>query len=340
ADAAGAFLWAVLGGALCGFLVLWASVRVMKLLIRLPVGAAETQVLLVIVMPFLAYLLAEYMGASGVLAAVVMGLLIGRAGLFQQLGVTARMLSSSTWNIISFALNGAIFVFLGMQLPVIIRNVPSQLMAGHWLFGPIVIILVLTLCLMALRFIFLVLADAIGKQLDRWQGVTNPKVSLRIKLCGAVAGVRGAVTLAGVLSLPLVMNDGSPFPARDLVIFLAAGVILCWLFIATAVLPGLARGLDVSSRRKTSLELRRARIGAAQAAIAQLQASSQINGANERMTPGQAMAASLIADYQRRIDLLEDGGSVLKEAAEMHKARADLQRAAIEAEIAAVRTML
>ncbi len=90
---------------------------------------------------------------------------------------------------------------------------------------------------------------------------------MRVLAVASVGGVRGAITLAGVLTLPLMMPDGTPFPARDLAIFLAAGVIIFSSSLPTFLMPKLLRGLQVPEEAELEQEMDRARVAAAEAAI-------------------------------------------------------------------------
>ncbi len=331
-----AFVLAVLGGAAAGFIGLFIASKALKILSKMQSGVAEAQVLVIVILPFLAYLLAEHFHASGVLAAVFAGLFMSRWGLFRHLSVSARMLASSTWQMISFALNGAIFVFLGLQLPAIARSIPAELESGPWFQG-FVLVISLVLCLMALRFAFILVTSSVGGLM----GLPTAIAGLRAKLTATIAGVRGAVTLAGVLSLPLLMRDGSAFPARELAIFLASGVIFWWMIIAWLALPVLTRNLPHDGHNAAAHEMRTARIAAAQAAITSLE--SIAGGSNSETgapTPRQAVAAGLIAGYQRRIAALEQGESLPEEARAEQRAQVELRSAAAEAESEQLRKML
>lgn len=340
AEVSSAFLFAIAAGAAAGFVTLWLGAMATKILAKLETGAAEAQVLVITILPFIAYLLAERWDASGVLAAVVAGMYTRRWGLFRHLGVSARILATSTWQMIGFALNGAIFVFLGLQLPAIFRAVPTELTDRHWLIQPIAIVVALTLCLMILRYGFMQIGGLIGRLIQRLQGIQHYRFDHCTKIATTLAGVRGAVTLAGVLSLPLALPDTTPFPARDLVIFLATGVIICWLAIATLLLPGLTRNL-VHDGHDSALELKAARIAAAHAAIARLEVVS-VDPLSEivDVTGRHAVAEAIIAGYRRRISALEQGAPLPSEARAERQAQAELRNAASDAEGDAVRKML
>ncbi|MBZ9673366.1 Na+/H+ antiporter [Mesorhizobium sp. ES1-3] len=339
AGASLSFLYAVAAGILAGVAALFIAARALQLLNRIGGVPAEAQVLVMILLPFVAYLGAEHVGASGVLAAVTAGLLTGVTGMFRFLGVSARMQTLSLWATLTFVFNGALFILLGLQLPDIIRKVPPELSSRHWLIEPVATVLILTLCLIGLRFLWIWVGDiaqAIAARLG--QRKAEP-FGFRVRLAGSVAGVRGAITLAGILSLPLALQDGSPFPARDVVIFLAAGVIICSLVIASFALPRIARGLVEPGEDPAAAEERRARVGAANAAIARIESIANEAGEGEAVEARLAVADSIVAGYRRRIAASDEADEARAEAREAGRLELELRAAGIEAERAALRDM-
>ncbi|RUU05888.1 Na+/H+ antiporter, partial [Mesorhizobium sp. M7A.T.Ca.TU.009.01.3.2] len=289
----------------------------------------------------IAYLGAEHVGASGILAAVTAGLLTGGSGVFRFLGVSARMQTMSLWTTLSFVFNGALFIVLGLQLPDIIRHVPPELMSLHPIIQPIATVIALTLCLIALRFLWIWVGDIAAGIAARLGKRKVEPFGLRVRLAGSVAGVRGAITLAGILSLPLAMPDGSPFPARDLVIFLAAGVIICSLVIASLALPMIARGLVEPGENAGAAEERLARVGAAKAAIARIESIAGAADDEGGEVPGARLAAAdnIVAGYRRRIAASDEADEARAEAREAGRLELELRSAGIEAEREAVRAM-
>ncbi|RWF38709.1 MAG: Na+/H+ antiporter, partial [Mesorhizobium sp.] len=202
------FLYAVAAGILAGVVALIVAAKTLQLLNRIGGVPSEAQVLVMILMPFIAYLIAEHVEASGILAAVTAGLLTGGSGIFRYLGVSARMQTMSLWTTLSFIFNGALFILLGLQLPDIIRNVPPELSSRHWLIEPAATVLILTVCLIGLRFLWIWVGDIAQRVAARFGKHKAEPFGMRVRLAGSVAGVRGAITLAGILSLPLTMADG------------------------------------------------------------------------------------------------------------------------------------
>lgn len=333
------FLFAVAAGILAGVVSLIVAAKTLQLLSRIGGVPAEAQVLVMILIPFIAYLGAEHAGASGILAAVTAGLLTGGSGIFRYLGVSARMQTMSLWTTLSFVFNGALFILLGLQLPDIIGKVPPELSSRHWLIEPVATVLILTLCLIGLRFLWIWVGDIAQRIASRLGKRKAEPFGLRVRLAGSVAGVRGAITLAGILSLPLAMPDGSLFPARDVVIFLAAGVIICSLVIASLALPKIARGLVEPGEDPGAAEERLARVGAAKAAIARIESIANDGGEGEEAGARLAVADSIVAGYRRRIAASDEADEARAEAREAGRLEMELRFAAIEAERTAVRAM-
>ncbi|TPM41442.1 Na+/H+ antiporter [Mesorhizobium sp. B2-3-4] len=339
AGASLSFLYAVAAGIVAGVAALFIAAKTLQLLNRIGGVPAEAQVLVMILLPFVAYLGAEHVGASGILAAVTAGLLTGVTGMFRFLGVSARMQTLSLWATLTFVFNGALFILLGLQLPDIIRKVPPELSSRHWLIEPVATVLILTLCLIGLRFLWIWVGDiaqAIAARLGKREA---EPFGFRVRLAGSVAGVRGAITLAGILSLPVALQDGSPFPARDVVIFLAAGVIICSLLIATFALPRIARGLVEPGEDPAAAEERRARVGAANAAIARIESIANEAGEGEAVEARLAVADSIVAGYRRRIAASDEADEARAEAREAGRLELELRAAGIEAERSALREM-
>lgn len=227
------------------------------------------QILVSLLIPFGAYQLAEHLHASGILAAVSAGVTMTFAEISRQAMAATRMRRNSVWDMIQFTLNGVIFVLLGEQLPAILGDARRTVaITGHdnpWWLGLYTIIIVAALA--GLRLLWVVISLKLTLLKRKRQGVTGPRPQARLILAMSFAGVRGAITLAGVMTLPLTLNDGTRFPARDLAIFLSAGVILLSMLVASVVLPVLLKGLDLPPEPSEQAEEDSARIALAEAAI-------------------------------------------------------------------------
>ncbi|MBT2572681.1 Na+/H+ antiporter [Bacillus sp. ISL-51] len=233
-QAAFSFVLISAGGLLSGVIISFLIIRFRLLLRRLGMQDVTMHMLIQILTPFVIYLAAEEIGVSGILAVVAGGITHAvEQDRLESAMVKLQIVSSSTWNIILFILNGLVFVILGTQIPDVVSVIFNDTAFNNMMV--IGYILVITMTVMILRFLW-VLFFWNGKWFfNKDQSIYKP--GLRSTLLISVSGVRGAVTLAGSFSIPYVLADGTPFPERNLILFLAAGVILCTLVLATIVLP-------------------------------------------------------------------------------------------------------
>ena len=194
------------------------------------------------------------------------------------------------------------------QLPGIVERATTTMNeSGHqsawWL---LVYVLVINATLIALRLLWVWLSLRWNLLRARRRGLERGEApNWRIVVATSVAGVRGAITLAGVLTLPLFLPDGSPFPARDLVIFLAAAVILCSLVGASVALPQLLKGLQLpadSGERKEEDLARKLSSKAALAGVERMRQQLVLNQNTENVQLYNDAASRVSLLYQRHLD--------------------------------------
>ncbi|MGE4322200.1 MAG: Na+/H+ antiporter [Sphingobium sp.] len=269
-DAALNFLWVALGGIAVGVGLTWSVSRA-KAWISHHLGEEDSaQILISLLIPFGSYLLAEHLHCSGILAAVAAGLTMGFVENTGEVAATTRIRRTTVWDTIQFTATGIIFVLLGEQLPAILSGAADTVrLTGHhepwWL---AVYIIAINLGLAGLRFLWVWISLRLTLfRAGEWRKAPN----WRIVAAMSFAGVRGAITLAGVLTLPLAMTDGTPFPARDLAIFLAMGVIILSLVAASLGLPLLLRGIQMPTDDDGQAQQDKMRVKAAHAAIAAIE---------------------------------------------------------------------
>lgn len=269
-DATLSFAWTALGGLVIGVGVTWAVTWVSTRISMHYGEESGSQILISILIPFAAYLVAEQVHCSGILAAVSAGTTMSVVENSGRAMAATRVRQSAVWDMIQFAANGTIFVLLGEQLPSIVARASATVqVTGHHEFWWLAAYVVgLTFGLAALRFIWVWLSLHLTLFRQRRQRQTSP--NWRILAAFSFAGVRGAITFAGVLTLPLAMNDGSPFPARDLAICLAMGVIIMSLITAALFLPPLLKNLELPKDTKHEEDEVAARVDAARAAITEI----------------------------------------------------------------------
>lgn len=332
------FLWVAGAGIVVGVVVTLAATRAKAWVSRRFGEEAASQILVSLLIPFGAYLIAEHLHASGILAAVAAGVTMTFAEISRQAMASTRMRRNSVWDTIQFALNGIIFVLLGEQLPAILSGAAETVrVTGHhgvaWL-GIYIMAIVAGLGTLRFTWVWVSLKlTLLRRRAGASEAVPLHSPGWRLVAAMSFAGVRGAITLAGVLTLPLTMNDGTPFPARDLAIFLAAGVIIVSLVIASIALPLLLQGLTMPAEPSLQAEDDAARVAAAKAAIRAIE-RAQHDLAEERDDADfYAAAGSRVMDlYRDRIESRSQGAKVAAEARLQDKLERDLRLVGVRAE--------
>ncbi|WHY16860.1 Na+/H+ antiporter [Paenibacillus sp. G2S3] len=283
------FISISLGGVVLGLLLTLVKYGVVKWLRRLGMEDVTLHMLIEILTPFLIFMAAEKLGVNGILAVVSAG--IAHSFGYKKMNpevAKLRVVSKSTWSVIIFVLNGLVFLLLGTQLPEIIQTIWNSAEIGN--FKVIMYTLLLTVAVLGLRFIWALLMDIFTKDdtLGLW------KLRFKNALILSLSGVRGTITLASTLSLPFFLDDGTAFPARDLIIFLAAGVILWTLLISNYLLPLLLgkEGQPVQEEEEIQAKVDILR--------------NVVTGLNEQITEQNRLAtAQLINTYSSRIRTLK-----------------------------------
>ena len=304
-DAFGTFLWLALGGVALGTGTVLFVMTVKQALVRRYGEESGSEILLSLVLPFGAYQLAEHLGCSGILAAVAAGITMSYVELRGAAMATTRVGRNAVWDTLHFALNGMIFVLFGEQLPRIASGAARIVReTGHlhpvWL---VVYVIAITAGLALLRFAWVWVSFRFTWFGAAPAGKHASRPGWRLLVATSLGGTRGAVTLAGILTLPFLMNDGTPFPARDLAIFLAAGVIVLSLIAATIGLPMVLKGIELPPEPNHRHAEDMARASAAEAAIrmiSRLQQAVTEEGPDSELYAD--VASRLTEMYRRRID--------------------------------------
>ncbi|KAA8998106.1 Na+/H+ antiporter [Affinibrenneria salicis] len=266
------FLKVAAGGLLAGVATTWLYSKSLRMISRWSGGDAATQIILLLLLPFASYLIAEHIGVSGILAAVASGMTIGQSGVIRNAPLTMRLRANSVWTMLEFVFNGMVFIMLGLQLPDILETSLTEARLDPttetWmLFTDVVAIYA---ALLLLRFCWLWMMKIFSLRALKKRPMVFGEYSTREIWVASFAGVRGAITLAGVLSIPLLLSDGTAFPSRYQLVFIAAGVILFSLLCGVIALPLLLRGVVVADRALYESEERKARIKVAEVAITSL----------------------------------------------------------------------
>ena len=206
------------------------------------------------------------------------------------------------------AFNGAIFLLLGLQLPSIIGSTLHD--AGHEWWKLVGYVVVISFALLLMRWIWITLGVHGALRKAHREGRMAEKPSALLNLATTMAGIRGAVTLAAALSIPVHLRGGAPFPERDLLIFLATGVILCTLVLAAVTLPIILRRMPPHEDTETQHEERMARATACKAAIASLTLTEEeaLRHDEQWVAQYQEVVGRITQEYRNRIHLLDDTG--------------------------------
>jgi CPA1 family monovalent cation:H+ antiporter len=259
AEAGLRFLWAAAGAVVLGLAVGWLAAWV-----RRQVHHTQTAILISLLTPYAAYLPAEAVDVSGVLAVVVAGLYVGRHGL-GALAAEERLEGIAFWETLVFVLEGLAFLIIGLQ----VRDFPEGL-AGMSL-GDLLGYAALvggTVILVRLAWVFpaTYLPRALSWQFRR--GETYPP--WREVLFVGWSGMRGIDTLVTALALPLAVGAGRPLPHRNLIVFLAFATILVTLVLQGLSLPAVIRWLGLRGGRQAEREADRARLAVVRAVLEHL----------------------------------------------------------------------
>ncbi len=235
------FVLAYGGGAVAGAVTAWLAMQVRRSQDDPLLGNVVT-----ILTPFTAFLLAEAIHASGVLAVVVSGLILSQAGP-RLVRAAARQQADAFWSLATFLLNSALFVLVGLELQSAVRGLGSAALTRG-----LIAVGAVSATVIAARFAWLYTTPYLIRLLDRRPQQRLRRVGARARVVSGVAGFRGAVSLAAALAIPQTVASGMPFPDREMIIFVTSGVIVVTLVLQGLLLPAVVRWARLP--RDTSVE--------------------------------------------------------------------------------------
>jgi Na+/H+ antiporter len=230
-DATVNFLWMVLGGAGIGLLLAWIFVKAHKLL---PTDA-PSDVVLTIIEPYCMYWVAEQVHSSGVLAVVAGGVYMSSKSLLF-LNSSSRIKGYSVWESFVFILNGIVFLVIGLELPEIVNGLrnqgtPLSTAIGYGVLVTVVLIVSRMISSYAAMFATIIFRPSVAPR------TTSNRQRWILPLFLGWTGMRGVVSLAAALSIPVVLESGAAFPHRDLILFVTFVAILLTLLVQGLTLP-------------------------------------------------------------------------------------------------------
>jgi monovalent cation/hydrogen antiporter len=268
------------------------------------------EITLSILVPYAVYLAAESIHASGILAVVACGLYLGR-GSAHFFSPAVRIQADSVWNVLTFILNGFVFVLIGLQLPIVREGIKSYSTGTLLLLGTLFSALVIVL-----RLLWVFPGASLAYWIRRrFQHQKEERPNARQIFVTGWTGMRGVIALAAALSLPQELADGSPFPQRSLIIFLTFSVILVTLVLQGLTLPMLIRALGLAGSSGPNCEETEARRIMAEAALNHLERTGR-----EAEPEAALLFNDLKEHYRRKLLSLPNNGESGDEAdAEAYK---------------------
>ncbi len=261
------------------------------------ISEASIEITISLITPYIAYLTAESAHCSGVMATLACGIFLGRrsSGFYS---LNARIDSTAVWRTLDFVLNGFVFLVLGLQLPTILAEIRGMSASGLlWRAS------VFTLLVILLRMIWVYpsawLVQRFTKSGKRASAIL---FSPRAIFVVGWSGMRGVLALAAAFSLPETLDNGTPFPHRDLIIFFTFCVIFVTLVVQGLSLPPIIRRLGLGGTAGAEEEEQMARREMITAALSELEKIRESSSDDEDVTFDQ-----LNGFYQRRLALLGQG---------------------------------
>jgi CPA1 family monovalent cation:H+ antiporter len=261
ADAGLKFVLGAAGGVAIGIAVGWIVAKIRK-----RTTDAQVSITISLLSGYAAFVPADLIGASGVLATVTAGIYMGIRGP-QILPARTRLQGYFVWDILDFIINALLFVLIGLQLRVVVEGLSgysARTLGGYALAVAGVVV--------GIRLVWFFTVPYLIRAVDRRPAQRARRVGAGWRLVLAWSGMRGAVSLAVALALPFTTAAGASFPQRDLIVFLTFAVIVCTLVVQGLSLPTLIRCLGVRTDGSEAEEEIRARLVTTKAAIAQIDA--------------------------------------------------------------------
>ena len=247
-----------------GGIAIGIAVGVVIAFIRKRITDAQVSITISLLSGYAAFIPADEIGASGVLAAVSCGLYMGFRGT-PVIPPRVRLQGVFVWDIVDYIVNAVLFVLVGLQVRTVVQAL------GNWSAGRLAAYAA-AVCgiVIGIRIVWFFTMPYLIRLLDRRPQQRLRRVGAKARLVVAWSGMRGAVSLAAALAIPLRTHSGAPFPGRDLVIFLTFAVIFATLVLQGLTLPLLIRKLRITQDGTEDREELTARLRATKAALAQI----------------------------------------------------------------------
>ena len=328
----GQFLLSAVGGVIAGVVVAY-GVRPLRRVRRDPLASNAIS----LATPFAAYLLAEEVHVSGVLAVVIAGLIIGHHNPSWASGAT-RLQTNAVWRLVDFLLEGFVFLLIGQQLPAVIKGL------GAYAAGTVVTASLVTIGgVLLVRPLWLLLTESLPQSLHTRLGDqaatkgTGPgRLSARELAVLSWSGTRGVISLAAIFTLPTVTDSGAPFPARDLLLFCTFVAVLVTLvgqgFTFAPLVHALGVRADAADDARLRNEARLAAVDAAVGRLDELRAEDHDDLEDQAIDAVQAQLVTRQGRYRRRLDLLQTAEAGEVPMSPQYEAALGVRRAVLDAQ--------
>ncbi|HYZ14927.1 MAG TPA: cation:proton antiporter, partial [Candidatus Acidoferrum sp.] len=306
------FVYVVVVGIGVGLAIGWVIAELHLLLRPLHLSDPIIAVAISLVTPFALYVPASALGASGVLAAAAGGMYLSRRS-NEIFDADSRIATSSVWNFLFFAFNGAAFVLIGLQLPAIVRALRAEHFGTGMLIG---FSLVIALIIVLVRYVWVFAVSRLRRLIDpRIAQREGPLPPWTWTFVLGTAGMRGIVSLAAALAIPDSVAGGTPFPFRNLILFTTFVVIVVTLVGEGLLLPVLIRKLGVVESEGAEAGLSLAKVRTAEAALAHLRSLE----ATFESTAEWEVVGRLQSEYGQRLDLFSADLNGQRDEVELHE---------------------
>lgn len=348
-QAFGDFTYIAIVGFISGAVLMLLISTIRDFLMRQGINDVVFNTILQILTPFVIFLFTEeFLHASGVISVVVAGVISSmRKNTFATYLPEIKLVTEKTWEIVVYLLNGFVFIILGIELPIAMSNTLEDNNSST--FSAIIDVFVVWLFLVVIRVVWTYINMLLISKKSKSKNKTAP--SWRIALISGFSGVRGAITMAGVLTVPTMIKTGAAFPERSLMLFIAGGVIVLSLLAAILILPLLTKekgimktsneipdtlvededAIMTSDDGHTQFNEKQARIYIMRVAISRLE--------SERREANQKVAYELILEYQFMIRRLEFSDQDDERLRQIVQEEANIRRIALDGELEALEKM-
>jgi monovalent cation/hydrogen antiporter len=308
----GEFVWSFAGGILAGLATGSVVVQIRRHLDD-PLREGGLSVLT----PFVAFLLAEIVHASGVVAVVVAGLLLSYFGP-RVIRARSRFWAFAFWDLSTFLINGSLFVLVGMEVPQAVHGID-----GGALQHALLVAFTASVVAILTRLAWVHLSAWVIRLVDRRAVQRTRRVNWRIRTAGGWAGFRGAVSLAAALAVPATLADGTSYADRDLIVFSTVTVIVVTILVQGLTLPYVLRWAGLQGDAAREDETRTASMTAGQAALDALPDLAR------SMSAPPEMVERIRADYEDHLEELRAEGDEDLEAVRYERLEHELRLAVL-----------